>query len=360
MRKKVAVFTSVLLVVTVAFGLRWIAMQRLPIDYDEDDYLGAAIHYANAIRAGDIVEIVNYEYNFEHPPLIKLFYGLAILPFPEASPLAQKPASAPIAASMPEPHFHAARLQAVLFGTLEVLVIAMVNPLAGLFLAIDTWQIKYTSQIMLESLPSFTSLLAVYSYIKSRKKFNAWLLLSSVSLGLTVAAKFPYGIAGIAILVDWLWPGREADQLSRAALDAHWFRWILLWGGLSVLIFFAANPRLWVDPAGRLIQAIQYHWNYAHSDRIREVGYPAWQPLIWLFQPVPWHPGVFLIMPDAWITILAFLGFRRAWNKERVFPIWLGIALVFLFFWPTKWPQYILILTAPLCFCAAEGFQGLI
>lgn len=90
---------------------------------------------------------------------------------------------------MPEPHFNVARLQAVLFGTLEVLVLALVNPLAGLFLAIDTWQIKYTSQIMLESLPSFTSLLAVYGYLKSRRKLNAWLLLSSVSLGVSVAEK---------------------------------------------------------------------------------------------------------------------------------------------------------------------------
>lgn len=189
MRRKIPVFSSALIVVAVAFGLRWIAMQRLPVDYDEDDYLSAAIHYAAAFRERDLQEIIDYEFNFEHPPLVKFFYGLAILPFPEASPLAQKPASAPSATSMPEPHFNVARLQAVLFGTLEVLVLALVNPLAGLFLAIDTWQIKYTSQIMLESLPSFTSLLAVYGYLKSRRKLNAWLLLSSVSLGVSVAEK---------------------------------------------------------------------------------------------------------------------------------------------------------------------------
>jgi len=48
MRKKTPVFSSALIVVAVAFGLRWIAMQRLPVDYDEDDYLSAAIHYAVA------------------------------------------------------------------------------------------------------------------------------------------------------------------------------------------------------------------------------------------------------------------------------------------------------------------------
>ncbi len=360
MRKKLAVFTSVLTVVAVAFGLRWIAMQRLPIDYDEDDYLRAAIHYANAIKAGDIEEIIHYDFNFEHPPLIKLFYGLAILPFPEATPLSQQTASAPIASSLPEPHFHIARLQAVLFGMLEVLVLALINPLAGLFLAIDTWQIKYTSQVMLEALPSFTSLLAVFCYIRSNRKLSLWLLLSSVSLGATVAAKFPYGIVGIAILIDWLWHVRDAKESTLHDSNGRWLRWMLLWGVLSVLIFFAVNPRLWVDPAGRLFQAVQYHWNYAHSERIREVGYPPWKPLVWLFQSVPWHPGIFLVMLDGWITILALFGFRRAFNKERVFSLWLGIALAFLLLWPTKWPQYILMLTGPLCYCAAEGFHVLV
>jgi len=360
MRNKIAAFLGILIVVTVGLELRDIALQNLPIDYDDDDYLGATIHYANALRAGDIAELINYEYNFEHPPLSKLFYGLAILPLPETVPLPQKPPSAPIAASLPEPHFHFARLQSVIFGTLEVLLLALVNPLAGLFLAIDTWQIKYTSQIMLEPLPSFTSLLAVFAYLKSKRRLNGWLLLSSAALGLTVAGKFQYGIIAIAILIDWIWRDREAGESRRQFWSISWFHWILVWGGLAVLVFFIANPRLWSDPVGRLFQAVQFHFNYARSDYVQQVGYPPWQPFVWLFQPVPWHPGVFLIVADVLITILAFLGFRRAWREERVFPLWLGLALVFLFFWPTKWPQYILMLTAPLCFCAAIGFQGLV
>ena len=41
--------------------------------------------------------------------------------------------------------------------------------LAGLSLAIHTWQIKYTSQIMHEPLPSLMSTLAVLFYVKSRR-----------------------------------------------------------------------------------------------------------------------------------------------------------------------------------------------
>ena len=35
--------------------------------------------------------------------------------------------------------------------------------------------------------------------------------------------------------------------------------------------------------------------------------------------------------------------------------LWLAVGLLFLLLWNTKWPQYILILSAPLCLAAAEG-----
>jgi len=358
MKSKILFLASVLFVVAVAAGLRWRAVELLPIDYDEDDYLGAAIHYANAIRAGDVEEIIDYEFNFEHPPLIKLAYGLAILPYPELPPMAEKSASAPIAESLPEPHFHIARTQSALFSTLQVLVLALLNPLSGLFLAINTWQIKYTSQIMLEALPSLTSLLAVYFYAKSNTKWNYWLLLSSISFGLTVAAKYPYAIVGIAILMDWWMFVKAKVEPGRPRLNTIWLKHILLWGMLAVLAFIIANPRLWADPVSRLIQTLQFHWGYAHSEHVQQVGYPPWQPLVWLFRSVPWHPGIFLVSIDFFITILAFLGFRRTWEKQRVFALWLLIAIVFLLLWSTKWPQYILILTAPLSLSAVEGFQG--
>ena len=44
----------------------------LPIDYDEDDYLGAAQRYAQYLAAGDVQGIVDYAYNYEHPPLSKV------------------------------------------------------------------------------------------------------------------------------------------------------------------------------------------------------------------------------------------------------------------------------------------------
>jgi hypothetical protein len=69
----------------------------------------------------------------------------------------QRSTSAAPATSLPEPHFRVARLTAAAIGTLQVFALVLLNPLAGLFLAIHTWQIKYTSQITLEPLPSLVS-----------------------------------------------------------------------------------------------------------------------------------------------------------------------------------------------------------
>jgi arabinogalactan oligomer/maltooligosaccharide transport system permease protein len=60
---------------------------------------------------------------------------------------------------------------------------------------------------------------------------------------------------------------------------------------------------------------------------------------------------------DALVLLFAVLGLKRLWQKYRVFALWLIIMLVFLFFWPTKWPQYILMLTAPLALSAVEGLR---
>jgi len=242
-----------------------------------------------------------------------------------------------------------------------VAALAIFNPLAALFLAVHTWQIKYTTQVMLEALPSLTSALTVLFYIKGRPaalrgRWNSWLVLSAVGLGLTAASKYTYCLAGVAILVDWMWATFPAETSRRSALGwAKWLAPVAGWGLISVAMFVAFDPRLWVDGVRRLKETVLYHESYAQSAHVQEAGYPVWQPLVWLMSSVPWHPGVFLVMLDLVITLLAVAGLRRTWQKQRVLVLWLGIVLGFLLWWNTKWPQYILTLTAPLALTAAEG-----
>ncbi len=361
--KKGSYLIFLVLAVLVALGLRLRAVDQLPIDFDEDDYLLAGQHYAQAIREKDWGEIVNYEYNLEHPPLAKLTYGLILAGLETSPEVPQKPSTAPPADSLPQPHFNYLRWSSAIIGTLEVLALAVLDPLAGLFLAMHTFTIKYTSQVMLEALPALTSLLAVMAYARSKesKRSGLWLMLSAVALGLTAAAKYMYALVGIVIFIDWLWGKWEGR--GRNSIENSWWKQglpIIGWGVLAILIFFLADPYLWPDPLGRLRESLTFNVAYSQSEHVQSSGFPIWQPLTWLFTSVPWHPGVFVIAVDTLIALLALAGLGRMWRRYRVYALWLAVGLFFLLIWPTKWPQYILVVTAPVSLAAAEGFRGLI
>lgn len=354
-----------LLVVALALYTRMRAVSLLPIDFDEDDYLSASQYYAEAFRQGDWQAVIDYRFNYEHPPLSKLAYGLVLLRLPEVARIVEPTdPNIPPAATLPQPHLRQTRSLSALFGVLETLAVAVLNPVAGFFLAFNTWHIKYTSQVMLEPLPALTSALAVIFYtFASRRRLdwrNPWLIGSAVMLGLTAASKYMYCVVGIAILVDWWW----IERAEKGKVDgAAWRRLVLpvlVWGVLAVLVFFAADPYLWHDPISRLKESVLYHGGYAMSEHVAQAGYVPWQPLVWLIMPVPWHPGVFVLPMDMFVFFLALFGLKRLWEQQRVFALWFGLGLLFLLLWPTKWPQYILMLSAPVCLAAAQGFNAVI
>ncbi len=347
----------IIAVTLIAVLLRLRAVELLPIDYDEDDYLRAAQQYATAIQAGHWSDIPQLNYRTEHPPLTKLLNGIAIAPLPPAPEIPDLPITAPPAKSLPEPHLTIARLVTALWGTLQVFALALMNPLAALFLAVDTWQIKYTSQVMLEALPALTSLVTMMAYVKSRGKWNRWLVLSAFALGLTAASKYVYCLIAVAISVDWILNWRH-DQSKRDSRSFTTFAPMIAWGVIAFAVFFVADPYLWSDPINRLKESVLYHVGYAQSEGVKQANLPMWQPLVWLLESVPWHPGVFMISIDLVTTILALVGLPRLWRKQRAYALWLIIAFVFLLIWTTKWSQYILILTAPLMLAATEGFAA--
>ncbi|MBI5034013.1 MAG: sugar ABC transporter permease [Chloroflexi bacterium] len=346
---------TIIAVVLLALFVRLRAVELLPIDYDEDDYLRAAQQFATAIQSGDWAAFTQLNYRTEHPPLTKIVNGFALAPLPPAPEIPDRPTTASPASSLPQPHILVARLVGAGEGVLQVGILALLNPLGAFFLAIHTWQIKYTSQVMLEALPSLTSLVVVAAYVKSKAQWNRWLLLSAIALGLTAASKYTYCIVAFAVLGNWFFANRHDGLLSRKRLTP-----ILLWGGSAIIFFFAADPYLLPDPINRLKDSFFYHSGYAQSEHVREAGYPMWQPLVWLAGSVPWHPGVFLVSIDVLIALFAIAGFQRLWQKSNVYALWFVIGLGFLLVWPTKWPQYILTLTVPLALAAAEGFASTI
>ena len=358
----------------IALAARLTAVNALPVDFDEDDYLRAGQLYSVGFQAGDPLVLLRENYRPEHPPLGKIVTGLALTPLPAFPEVPDRPTTAGPSNDLPDLQLHAARLGQAAFGVATAVLLALVNPLGGLWLALHTWTIKYTSQVMLESVPAFFALLAVVASVRgwgagsgSPRRRAAWLAVAAIAFGLACAGKYLYGVAGLAIVVDWALRWRAGEAVPAGPGGRGGSRWRLAalggWAVIAVVAFFVADPYLWPDPIGRLGSSIAYHGGYATSEAVQDTGWPMWQPLVWLMGSVPvgWEPpGTFLVTLDLFVTALAFVGLRDLWQRHRVYALWLALAFVFLVFWPTKWPQYILVLSAPVCLSAGLATQRLL
>ena len=357
-------------VAAVIFLLALSARVHLPdsgrIEYDEKDYAKAAVQYSNHLKSGDLGFIIRDNYNYEHPAFNKLVYSLALLPFP---------AQEPFDLSKPLPvrqigQFHevvAMRWVSVAFGSLAVFLLALVNPWAGLFLAIHTYAIKYTSVIYLEALPLFAALLSFQAFSIFLKRGPAkqtfkWLVLSATALGIAAASKYMYAVVGVVmVLYCGFWMIRKRQPL---------FRYLAIWAFVSLLVFWAADPYLWVNPIQRLSASLKFNIDFANGPAVKFTAYPRWQPIQWLLKSMPQQPqtritafflqpGDFWISIDTWIFALGMIGLPLTIKRHPEYFTWLVVGLAFLLIWSTKWPQYVLLVLPPLCLAAAEGVQTL-
>jgi hypothetical protein len=371
-RRKV-LFLAVVLGITLLGGFTRVrGAQLIANNYDEWIYLDASQNYAGYIEKLDIKNIVYLNENFEHPPLAKLVYALALVGIP------RQPVT--YAALMEDPSTPAqvkymqlrARYVSAGLGTLAVLLLSLIHPLAGLFLAVQSLAVQFTSVVYLEALPSVTSLVAILAYDRWLKTVGdgggrnrpmlardmGWLGLSAVGVGLSVASKYMYAVVGIAIAIHFT----GKFLLNRQGRKSH-LVWLLAWITLAAVVFFVSDPWLWVKTGARLVKTISFHFEFSQSTRVIEYGYPLWQPLLWLFasvpdQPpgaIPYQPGGFLFLLDFPIALLALAGLPALWKRRTPYAVWLLVGMVMLMLWNTKWPQYVMIIAVPWCLSAAEG-----
>lgn len=356
-------------ILLVAVLLRERAIRSLRTDFDEPVYYEAGLRLADAIRHRDWVALASDDWHYEHPGLMKMLYAAAFLRYPYGAYTVPDLPELTELRDLAIPQrtlVFAGRRASMLFGLLTVALVAAVSPLAGALLAVHTYIIKYTSQIYLEAIPLLASTVCVLAYMRALEREAAaerggaawrWWALSAVALGITAAGKYIYCVAGLAVVADYGLRA-AADRRPRAILT------LLGWGGLSLLVFYVANNQLWLDPIGRLAASLRFHVAYPSSLIVRSADFPWNQPLIWLYRPMPslWHPGVFLFSPDGLTAALGMLGSWptwRAWGgRGRVVVLWWVIGLAILLLWPTKWPQYTLIIIVPLCLSAAEALRA--
>jgi hypothetical protein len=346
-----------LLFITALAGfVRWQAVKKLPVDYDEFVYLPAAFRYQEMLSNKDWKQILDFEENMEHPPLNKLLFAVDLW---LKQPQEPKWDELSVGRQIPDaarPAFTGPRLISAIGGTLQVVILALVHPVAAILLALDTYHTKYSAQVYLEGVPGLMSILAVFLFEKGVPKKSQgesaqpkWklLILSGAALGLAAAGKYLYGIVGFVILAFLIYRTRSIRIATLYCL-------------LALFVFFIADPFLWPNPIVRLWNSLTFHWGFSHSEHVVSSAMPWYSPFVHLLKPAPtqWHPGVFYTpVADLVILPLSILGLPRAWKDRPIWVAWAGTGLVFLLLWNTKWPQYILLVLPPLCVCAGIAIQ---
>jgi Two component regulator propeller len=322
---------AIIAIVLIATLLRGWAVLRLPLDFDEPTYLEAAFDYARLIRAGDLNGVIDYPGIREHPALVKLLYGLVVLALgPNASWAVA---------------LYLARGLSAVFGILACLVLALFDPLAGGLLAVHTMAIKYTSQAYLEALPLLATIGAVLALNRAKSARDGWFWVSALALGATAAGKYTYFPVVVPILYVAIWDKRVRWQ--------H----LVLYLAVAAVTFWALDPTLWHQPLTRLIDSLLFHVRYSQGTRVELANLPWYRPLYWISRAPAseWHPDVFFYPAlDGLIFFLALPGLYLQWRERRWVVLWFAAGLLFLLVWPTKWPQYTLVLTPALCLSASS------
>jgi hypothetical protein len=371
-------FLAVAGITFIALILRVWAVRKLPVDQDENVYLKAGSLYAQAIQQNSWIDLARISYNNEHPSFVKLFYGVI---------LSRQKLTTVTKAAMPtyfivpngiiKGMLMTARNVSMVFGVLAVTVLAVFNPVAGFFLAVHSFAIKYTSVAYLEAIPSLTSLLAVLAYLRwitlvdrqpkplafaNNLSIHFWLVLSGMAFGITLASKFEYSLIGTTIVVHYAWKTiREGYPLKKAIL------FMAGYGLVAAFFFFAGDIYLWSDPVHRLLGSIQFHFQYQDRPKVKS-AYPVWQIFYWFSKSasqqdplaIPHLGNSFLLSLDLPISILAIIGLPRLFKKNLFFFLWLVLSLAFLLVWSAKWPQYTMLVVTPLCLSASEGFHMIV
>ena len=340
-KRRLAAIAIPLGVMLVALWLRAFAIGLLPVEGDDGIYMQAAEQYAQAIRAGDWTKVVQFDSGIEHPIFYVLLFAFASIARDFA----------PVHLSSVE----AMRLVAVLFGTLQAGLIAILNPMAGWFLAIQTTQVKFTSMAYLEALPALTAAISVIAFEQFRRTSQSkWMCFSALALGAVGASKFIYAVVGFAILPFLLWEQR------------HRPRQIVLYGLLTFIAFFALDPYLWSDPIGRLRALFAFHASFSTREYVQELARPWWYNLVVLavpakiYSPPNLYPSPFLLTWDGMIFALGLLGIPSLVRRSRLFLAWLIAGAIFVSLWEAKWEQYAMVIATPLCLSAGYGMSDLL
>lgn len=332
MRRPTRVDHLIGLVLTLGY-LGWLVGTSLEVGVprDESFYFYAADRAADwwiglfdpEVESLSQAEIARgFEYNREHPVLMKSLFGLSHRLLHDRLGLF-------------EHHMTAWRFPTMLMSALSLWLALLLGVMirsrlagvvAALSLAFLPRVFMHAHLACFDAPVMFMTLLIAYCFFRGARS-RRWALASGVALGLGLATKLntffvPFTLLGVAIVDAWTYKRRTGSWRAPAGERGPltWYGWIA--GSmvvLGLLVFFAHWPWLWHDTVDRLRFYVSFHARHVHYP-VDYLGHLYFRP------PFPVHfPFVFsaLTIPVG-IMVLGLVGVavatRAAWAGLRAPP----------------------------------------
>ena len=313
----------------VALIPRIILARQLDLVTDEIIYIMAGKGYLPALLHLQIASTV-WDFNYEHPPVVKLLIGLAIYL---------------------NTHFgsrfsvlFAARTPSIVAGTLLVVAIYWLGRapfgraialLGALCLAVSPWLVYFSALAYLDI--TMTMLITVaYLLLWPATRQPRLYLLSAVFAGLGVASKYSAAlvIPGMILFTAYYFlairPKLPADQ--RPSVPRLW------WLGALILLpatFFIADPAIWRHPYSLLKQSVLFEWQHSVTGHLTFLAgqysghVPHWAVLYIVFAKL----SAFVTLPAVFFLIFSIVQLVRFYLKKSNLEVTEVSSISFLLIW---------------------------
>jgi len=351
----------------VALIPRLILAHQLDLVTDEIIYIMAGKTYFPLLLHLRITAH-QWSFNYEHPPLVKLFIGLSLFLNTHLGSLLNE--------------LFAARIPAILCGTTLVVAIywlgrapfsRIVALLAALCLAVSPWLVYFSALAYLDITMTMLITLAFLLLWPAIRQPRLYLL-SAVLLGLGIASKYTaiLSLPGMIFFTAYYFIAIRPRLDSEQKPPLPWKWWILAFF-LVPVTFLLADPAIWRQPYSLLLQSVLYEWRHSVTGHLTFLAdqygshVPQWAVLYILFAKL----SIFVTIPAVFFLIYAAFQLLRFHLKKSgpqitevstlaFLGIWLvSIASLFSLLNIVVGTHYLLPLAPPVALAGAYGIMVL-
>ena len=315
-RAMIARIAGILIVATVAVGLRVWGINQLGYNTDEAVYAGQAAAIAKDPTLKEIFPI------FRAHPLLFQFLLALVFTF-GVSDLAGRLVAVAIGLAAVYMTYRVGKL---LYGVKAGL-------LAGLFMGLMPYHVVVSRQVLLDGPLVFCTTLALFFLARyAMTQRPAWIYLTGVGMGLTFLAK-ETGIILLGAIYAFLALSREI-RVRIKHLFVSALLMVLMIAPFPISLLLAGGTR-----SGK---------NYLVWQLFRRANHP------WDFYPSTVPEAIGFLVIIAAILGLWFLRNEKSW-RERLLLCWILVPATFFQLWPTKGFQYLLPIAPPIAVLAGRA-----